>query len=201
MLGKHLYEFKQVPGANADMEDVPEIFVLLVSYFEVQPHLLKTEGLFRIAASLDKIDELQVHMTMGNYSYLTQLTSEPHVPANFLKKVLKHMGEPLCSYDLYGRFRDLQDIQDQEVKLNRLKEICSMLPKINRNVFIFIIKFFRKVVEKQEHNRMTLHNLATVVTPNLFRPFELTPNDLIFAGHLVETFKIMIEKYKYIFNL
>jgi hypothetical protein len=82
-----------------------------------------------------------------------------------------------------------------------MREICGMLPKINKNVFIFIIKFFRKVVEQQEHNRMTLHNLATVVTPNLFRPFELTPNDLIFAGHLVETFKIMIEKYKYIFSL
>ena len=53
------------------MNDVPEIFVLLVSYFEVQPHLVKTEGLFRVAASLDKIDELQVHISMGNYYYLT----------------------------------------------------------------------------------------------------------------------------------
>jgi hypothetical protein len=70
VIGKHLYEFKQPPGANPDQEDVPVIFVLLVSYFEVQPHLLKTEGLFRIAASLDKIDEMQVHLSMGNYSYL-----------------------------------------------------------------------------------------------------------------------------------
>jgi hypothetical protein len=48
---------------------------------------------------------------------------------------------------------------------------------------------------------MNLHNLATVVTPNIFRPFELTANDLIFAGHLVETFKIMIMNYEYIFNV
>jgi hypothetical protein len=82
-----------------------------------------------------------------------------------------------------------------------LKDICTRLPPINRNVFIFIIKFFRKVIAEAEHNRMTLHNLATVVTPNLFRPFELTPNDLIFAGHLVGTFKIMIEHYKEIFNV
>ena len=75
------------------------------------------------------------------------------------------------------------------------------MPDINRNVFIFIIKFFRKVIEQCAHNKMNLHNLATVVTPNLFRPFELTANDLIFAGHLVETFKIMINRYKEIFNL
>lgn len=48
---------------------------------------------------------------------------------------------------------------------------------------------------------MTVHNMATVITPNLFRPFELTANDLIFAQHLVETFKIMINEYRYIFNV
>lgn len=48
---------------------------------------------------------------------------------------------------------------------------------------------------------MNVHNLATVITPNLFRPFELTANDLIFAGHLVETFKIMILNYQYIFGI
>ena len=66
-------------------------------------------------------------------------------------------------------------------------------------MFLFIIKFFKKVIAECESNRMTLHNLATVVTPNLFRPFELTPNDLIFAGHLVETFKLMIEQSQMIF--
>jgi hypothetical protein len=48
---------------------------------------------------------------------------------------------------------------------------------------------------------MNLHNLATVITPNLFRPFELTANDLIFAQHLVETFKIMMTHYKVIFDV
>lgn len=107
IIGKHLYEFRQYDGATSDREDVPEIFVLLISYFEVQPELLKTEGLFRVAASLDKIDELQTHISMGNYSYLADLKEEPHVIANFLKKVLKYMGEPLCTFDLYGRFRDV----------------------------------------------------------------------------------------------
>lgn len=184
-----------------DGEEVPEIFILLISYFEIYPQLLKTEGLFRIAASLDKIDEMQVHLTMGNYSYLHSLSSEPHVISNFLKKVLKNMGEPLCTFNLYGRFRDLEDTKDKTLKLAKLKEICGNLPEINRNVFIFIIKFFRKVIVNHEQNRMNIHNLATVVTPNLFRPFELTPNDLIFAGHLVKTFKLMIKKYPEIFNM
>jgi hypothetical protein len=48
---------------------------------------------------------------------------------------------------------------------------------------------------------MPLHNLATVITPNLFRPFELTANDLIFASHLVESFKVMLLNYEYIFGI
>jgi len=45
-MGKHLYEFKR-----KGLHDVPEIFILLVSYFEVEPALYKTEGLFRMGAS------------------------------------------------------------------------------------------------------------------------------------------------------
>ena len=48
---------------------------------------------------------------------------------------------------------------------------------------------------------MNVHNLATILTPNIFRPFELTANDLIFAQHLVETFKIMINEYRDIFSV
>jgi hypothetical protein len=53
IMGKHIMEFRRLPS-----QQVPEIFVLLVSFFEVHQHLLKTEGLFRIAASIDKMDEL-----------------------------------------------------------------------------------------------------------------------------------------------
>ena len=48
---------------------------------------------------------------------------------------------------------------------------------------------------------MNLHNIATIMTPNIFRPFELTANDLIFAVHLVETLKLMISNYEYIFSV
>lgn len=90
------------------------------------------------------------------------------------------MGEPLCTYALYSRFRDLSDTK-VELKAMKLKEICEKLPIINRNVFVYIIRFLYKVVKESDHNKMPMHNMAIVITPNLFRPFELTANDLIFA--------------------
>ena len=62
------------------------------------------------------------------------------------------MGEPLCTYKLYSRFRDLSgktnlfkltiDVKINE-RLEKIKEICSNLPEINKNVFVFIIRFLR----------------------------------------------------------
>jgi RhoGAP domain len=60
-----------------------------------------------MAGDIEQMEELQVHMSMGNYYYLTQLTDQPHVVACFLKKVLRCMGEPLCTYELYHYFRGL----------------------------------------------------------------------------------------------
>ena len=99
-MGKHISEFKR-------SGDVPEIFILLVSFFEALPHLFKTEGIFRIACTSDKLDELETHLIMGNYFYLTELEDQPHIVACFLKKVLRNMGEPICTFRLYQRFRDL----------------------------------------------------------------------------------------------
>jgi len=42
---------------------VPEIFILLVNYFEISPELLDTEGIFRKAGDSDKLDELNMHLS------------------------------------------------------------------------------------------------------------------------------------------
>jgi len=48
---------------------------------------------------------------------------------------------------------------------------------------------------------MNLHNIAIIFAPNLFRPFEFTPNDLIYAGQLVEVLKMMLENYMWLFDV
>lgn len=35
----------------------------------------------------------------------------------------------------------------------------------------------------------------------MFRPQEMTPNDLVFAGTLVDTFKIMMDYMEYVFDI
>jgi len=46
VLGKHLLDFRRTENEE---ELVPEVFLLLVSYFELNPHHYKTEAIFRKA--------------------------------------------------------------------------------------------------------------------------------------------------------
>ena len=83
IIGKYLHEFKR-KGEN----EVPEIFVLLVSYFEFEPAQLREPGIFVLGGALDRIEELRIHLCLGDYFYLTEMNKEPHVIANFFKKIL-----------------------------------------------------------------------------------------------------------------
>lgn len=51
--------------------------------------------------------ELEVHLSLKNYSYLNSLKDHPNVVANFLKKLLQELSEPLIPYANYPDFRDL----------------------------------------------------------------------------------------------
>jgi hypothetical protein len=57
------------------------------------------------------------------------------------------MGEPLCTYKLYSKFKNLGDIP-KEGRLAYIKEICADLPSLNYRTFGYLLKFFSKVVEQ-----------------------------------------------------
>jgi hypothetical protein len=60
---------------------------------------------------------------LGDYFYLTEIGQDPHVVANFLKKVLYCMKEPLCTYKLYLKFREIGEIP-KDKKVDKIKEAC-----------------------------------------------------------------------------
>ena len=69
-----------------------------------------------------------------------------------------------------------------------------------RESFFFILAFLATVMAEEGHNKMNAYNLATVFTPNLFRPFEVTQNDLIYSSHLSDTLKMILVNFSVILN-
>ena len=81
----------------------PLIFWLLAGYFRAEPFHFKKTGLFRVTASDMKVRELEIQMSQGNFHYLKK-TAEPHVVANYWKRLLREMKEPLVPQEQYEAF-------------------------------------------------------------------------------------------------
>ena len=98
-----MYEFKVIEGSGKDA--VPEIFLALVSFFEANPHLMQTYTLFRKNSTSMNMDSIDIHLSHGNYHYLNTILNDPYLVANHIKRILREMAEPLCTYKLYSSFK------------------------------------------------------------------------------------------------
>lgn len=176
---KHIYEFKRT------VEPIPDVFCLIFKYFEENEELIQKEGIFRRAGDEEVIDKLFTQIGKGNYEVVKDC-NDPYTMATFLKRVLKEMGEPLCTFKLYSEFRDV-NMLPQDQQLGKVKDICKKLPEVNRSVLHELLKFLRKVSQFKEQNTMNTYNLATVFYPNMFRPFELSQTELIYGIQIVKT--------------
>ena len=130
--------------------------------------------MFRKNGDSANINELSIHLSQGNFSVLQDLAEKPHDIANFLKQILRELAEPICPFNLYPKFRDMIITDSREDKLNELAEYLMLMPLLNRNTLLFIVRFFRKVAVYEDKNKMTAYNLAVVITPNVFRSKELS---------------------------
>ena len=130
--------------------------------------------MFRKNGDSASINELSIHLSQGNFSVLQDLAEKPHDIANFLKQILRELAEPICPFNLYPKVRDMIITDSREDKLNELAEYLMLMPLLNRNTLLFIVRFFRKVAVYEDKNKMTAYNLAVVITPNVFRSKELS---------------------------
>ena len=90
-----------------DGDCVPDVFLLLFDYFQANSEeYMKLEGIFRINGDEEEIIKIHEELKEGCYEYLSNCEF-PLTVAVFLKRVFKLMGEPLCTFDLYQEYRDV----------------------------------------------------------------------------------------------
>lgn len=58
-------------------------------------------------------------------------------------------------------------ITESDVRLRAIWEVLHKLPTANYENLRFLIKFFAVLSKNQDINKMTPHNIAIVVAPNL----------------------------------
>lgn len=134
-------------------------------------------------------------MSLKNYSVLNSMSESPQVVANFLKKVLQEMSEPLIPFANYPDFRDLlapgdleRDEEDElfsntlelleqtnapidkrNARINEIHTLVDQLPPINRNTLQYLCKFFERVTAHSTVNLVTSTRIAALMILAIFR--------------------------------
>ena len=112
----------------------PLIFWLLIGYWYDKPSRMLTVGVFRVTSSDTKVRTLEHHLSLGNYHILRSSHAEPHVVANYLKRLLRESKLPLLPKPQYEALREAEGEPD-------LKSIVNAMPDLNRNILQMIFKF------------------------------------------------------------
>lgn len=89
-------------------QEIPVVFFLLTQFFYTNPKHFEEEGLFRKNGDSVNINEISIHLSRGNFSILQEVADKPHDIANFLKQILRELAEPICPFNLYTKFRDME---------------------------------------------------------------------------------------------
>jgi len=114
------------------------------------------------------MDKLEQHFSLGDYKYIFSV-KDPCIVAGYFKSVLKYMQEPLCTYQLYPKFRAICERMNDAQRSNsasatiknpsgismvksyasseaealmHLKHVISEMDQLHRDTWRFVLIFF-----------------------------------------------------------
>lgn len=153
--------------------EVPLLVEKCVVYLEQKA--LDQEGLFRVAGSSEDVSAVRAAFDNNLEFELEEVTDDHNVVASVLKAWIRDQPEPIIpkkQADLLvtarSMFKDAATDENQMAsKVAAMRSILMQLPVKTYNLVRFLFSFFRRVVAREEKNKMGIDNLATVFAPNL----------------------------------
>uniref|UniRef100_A0A8D2E3R8 Rho GTPase activating protein 40 n=1 Tax=Theropithecus gelada TaxID=9565 RepID=A0A8D2E3R8_THEGE len=146
---------------------VPLVLQALLSCLEKRG--LDTEGILRVPGSQARVKGLEQKLEKDFYAGLFSWDEVHHNDASdLLKRFIRKLPTPLLTAEYLPAFAVVPNIPDLKQRLQVLHLLILILPEPNRNALKALLEFLRKVVAREQHNKMTLWNVSTVMAPNLF---------------------------------
>jgi len=201
---------------NDKRSGVPLLCDLVLDLFEREPHLLDSEGVFRLSGNGLELD---YYIDLFNAGKPMQLTNV-NLAASLLKRYLINLPEPLISEDLYNKLSEaLSPPKDpvplsamrepEEALVNRLKAALNGISKMNvKNLLAYVMYVCGLVLDHTDKNKMQEEALAIVFAPCLTRHEPEIKNGIpnidkekavvmALINHRVSLFQDRINSYKY----
>ncbi|XP_029832003.2 rho GTPase-activating protein 18 [Ixodes scapularis] len=158
---------------RADHHQVPLVLREILDF--LRRHGLREEGILRVSGSAVKMDALRAELE-ACYSKSPELLASVldrygvHEVAGLLKQILRHLPEPLLTNKYADAFVQVARVPTLLLQLKALNLLVLVLPEPNRDTLLALVHFLADVAEMAPRNRMSLHNVAMVLAPNLFSP-------------------------------
>ena len=182
-------------GVGPGSLKVPSLVQQAVSAMKTMD--MSVEGVFRKNGNIKRLNEVRDTIDAAG-AVQVDLTRENAVQvAALLKKFLRELPDPLLTHKLHKLWITSQKIDDIERRRRLLHLTCCLLPKVHRDTMEVLFTFMNWVssfshVDEESGSKMDIHNLATVLTPNIIhRGKEVMPVDDSFLA--IEAVHSLIE--------
>ena len=132
---------------------------------------LNEEGLLRVGCASTKLRRMK-HALEAQYvkTPLPVDYQDPHVIGSILKLYLRELPEPLLTFKCYKDFLKAVEKHSEEERKIEIKNTLAKLPNVNYLNLRYLTKFLWLVTQNVDCNKMSSHNLAIVMSPNMLWP-------------------------------
>ncbi|SCU90017.1 LAMI_0E00210g1_1 [Lachancea mirantina] len=133
---------------------------------------MSVEGIFRKNGNIRKLREL-ANAIDSNPSEVPDLSKENAVQLSaLLKKFLRDLPDPLLTFPLYDIWIEVAKIDSDFEKHKYYNLLYALLPTSHRNLAEVLFSFLHWTssfshIDSQMGSKMDIHNLSTVITPNI----------------------------------
>jgi len=159
-----------IPLENVSSENVsddcycpiPRFLIDAVAFLE--PYL-KTEGLFRKSGSLSRQKTIRQQVENGGSCNIE--IAQPHDIASIIKQFLRELPDSVMKASLHSTFIKCLQLNTPNEQITSILMTCLLLPDTNLRVLQYLCQFVAKVAIHSKESKMTLNNLAIILSPNL----------------------------------
>lgn len=133
---------------------------------------MSVEGIFRKNGNIRKSKELSELVDKNPGRVGMFVDENPIQLAALFKKYLRELPDSLLTFKLQKYWLKVQEVKDMDQRVCIMHLICCLLPNAHRDVVEVLFYFLNWTasfahMEDDTGSKMDIHNLSTVITPNV----------------------------------
>ncbi|GME25350.1 rho gtpase activator [Neofusicoccum parvum] len=142
---------------------------------------MSVEGVFRKNGNIKRLRELTEEIDAKGGDAVDLTRESPVQVAALLKKFLRELPDPVMTFKLHRLFITGAKIPDEDKRRRVLHLTCCLMPKVHRDTMEVLFTFLNWVssfhtVDEETGSKMDIHNLATVIAPNILYSSTKSPD-------------------------